>query len=342
MVDCAIILENVEKIYKDLHKYMKSKGFDIWLNNLLFKLLMSIFIENTHKSIYLAIIDCLFIYDDLILHKACLLLLSSLKEEIMKCKDLVDASNLFDINMKNIEIKKFAYDLIRADYGLKKDVIRKQREEKLPKIIENIKKMSKNAKKKSLNPESHCDLDWPYCAKVLEEPNIQSIMKYKVMENILIENNYFDLSHNVYKLAESSNESLEREIKNENEDKRKRTLIYGNLLVERPYHKCGSYYSSRDKILGYQSHRRSSLMNVFFEQNEKNEREESRTSNSEELIEMIHNKSDFINNVNRSFLIESVIDIPKEGENKDDEDDNKLDLIEDNEENNKEDGKKKK
>ena len=342
MVDCAIILENVEKIYKDLHKYMKSKGFDIWLNNLLFKLLMSIFIENTHKSIYLAIIDCLFIYDDIILHKACLLLLSSLKEEIMKCKDLVDASNLFDINMKNIEIKKFAYDLIRADYGLKKNVIRKQREEKLPKIIENIKKMSKNAKKKSLNSESHCDLDWPYCAKVLEEPNIQSIMKYKVMENILIENNYFDLSHNVYKLAESSNESLEREIKNENEDKRKRTLIYGNLLVERPYHKCGSYYSSRDKILGYQSHRRSSLMNVFFEQNEKSEREESRTSNSEELIEMIHNKSDFINNVNRSFLIESVIDIPKEGENKDDEDDNKLDLIEDNEENNKEDGKKKK
>ena len=136
MVDCAIILEKVEKIYKDLHKYMKSKGFDIWLNNLLFKLLMSIFIENTHKSIYLAIIDCLFIYDDIILHKACLLLLSSLKEEIMKCKDLVDASNLFDVNMKNIEIKKFAYDLIRADYGLKKNVIRKQREEKLPKIIE--------------------------------------------------------------------------------------------------------------------------------------------------------------------------------------------------------------
>ncbi len=148
MVDCAIILEKVEKIYKDLHKYMKSKGFDIWLNNLLFKLLMSLFIENTHKSIYLSILDCLFIYDDIILHKACLLLLSTLKEEIMKCKDLVDASNLFDVNMKNIENKKFAYELIRADYGLKKSVIRKQREEKLPKIIENIKKMSKNAKKR--------------------------------------------------------------------------------------------------------------------------------------------------------------------------------------------------
>ena len=54
---------------------------------------------------------------------------------------------------------------------------------------------------------------------------------------------------------------------------------------------------------------------------------------------MIHNKSDFINNVDRSFLIESVIDIPKEGEDQDD-DDNKLDIIKDEEENKKENKKK--
>ena len=342
MVDCAIILENVEKIYKELHKYMKSKGFDIFLNNILFKLLMSLFVESTHKTIYLSLIDCLFIYGDIILHKACLLLLSLIKEEIMKCKDLVDASNLFDINLKNISIDKFASELIKADFGLKKEVISKQREEKLPKIIENIKKMSKNAKKKNINGGEICDLDWPYCAKVLEEPYIQSIMKYKVVDNILIENNYFDLSHNIYKLAESSNESMEREIKNENDEKRKKALIYGNLLVERPFHKCGSYFNSREKILGYQSQRRSSLMTVFFEQNEKNEKDfESRTSNSSELIEMIHNKSDFMNNVNRSFLIESVIDSQKEEENKKDSNENgkendndninKINIIEDKE-----------
>ena len=58
--------------------------------------------------------------------------------------------------------------------------------------------MSKNAKKKKIN-EGHCDLDWPYCAKELEELNIQHIMKYKVVERLLVENNYFDLNHNVYK-----------------------------------------------------------------------------------------------------------------------------------------------
>ena len=313
MVDCAIILEKVEKIYKDLYKYMKSKGFDIWLNNLLFKLLMSLFVENTHKTIYLSIIDCLFIYGDIILHKACLLLLYFIKDEIMKCKDLVEASTLFDVNLKEYSNNKFVSELIKADYGLNINVIRKQREEKLPKIIENIKKISKNAKKKNINGGTSCDLDWPYCAKVLGEPNLQSIMKYKVVENILIENNYFDLSHNIYKLAQSSNENMEREIKNENDEERKKTLIYGNLLVERSFHKCGSYFNSREKILGYQSQRKSSLMNVFFEQNEKDEKDfESRTSNSEELIEMIHNKSDFMNNVDRSFLIESVVDSQKE------------------------------
>ena len=321
MVDCAIILEKVEIIHKDLYKYMKSKGFDIWLNNLLFKLLMSLFIENTHKSVYLSVIDCLFLFGDIILHRACLLILSLIKEEIMKCKDLVDASNLFDINLKNIEIEKFAQQLINSDFGLKSEDIRKQREEKLPKIIENIKKMSKNAKKKKIN-EGHCDLDWPYCAKELEELNIQHIMKYKVVERLLVENNYFDLNHNVYKLAELSNENMEKEIKNEKDEERKNTLIYGNLLVDRPTHKCGSYFSSREKILGYQFQRRSSLMNVFFEQNEKNEKDfDSRTSNSEELIEMVHNKSDFMSNVDKSFLIESVVDAQKNEEEKKDVDD---------------------
>ena len=35
MVDSAIILENVEKTYKVLYKFMKEKGFDIFLNNLI-------------------------------------------------------------------------------------------------------------------------------------------------------------------------------------------------------------------------------------------------------------------------------------------------------------------
>lgn len=320
MVDCAIILEKVEKIYKDLYKYMKSKGFDIWLNNLIFKLLMSLFIENTHKSIYLSIIDCLFIYNEIYIHKACLILLSLIREEIFKCQNLGDASNLFDLRIKDFKYQKFGYELIKSDFGLKIEVIKKQREEKLPKILENIKKMRKNSKKNKPKNENNCDLDWPYCYKTLQEPNVQSIMRFKIIENILLENNYFDLAHNVYKLAETSSETREKELKKENNEIKKKTLIYGDLLIDRPAHKCGRDFSSREKILGNQSQRKSSLMMVFFEQSEKNVKEVD--SNSEELMEMIHNKSDYMSDVNRSVLIESVIDLPKDNNDKEEDDSN--------------------
>ena len=328
MVDCAIILEKVEKVYKDLYQYMKSKGFDIWLNNLVFKLLMSLFIENTHKSIYLPIIDSLFLFNDIYLHKACLILLSLLREDILKCKDLGDASNLFDFQLKDFVCNKFAYELINSDFGIKIELIKKQREEKLPKILENIKKKIKNSKKsKPAKNDNFCDLDWPYCIKTIQEPNIQNIMKFRIIENILIENNYFDLSHNVFKLNETSILSRENELKKENDELRKNTLIYGDLLMDRPHHICGTNISSRNKILGYQSQRKSSLMFTFFEQSEKFEKDMD--SNSSELMEMIHNRSDYLSDVNRSELIESVIDLPKKDgeENDDDSDSNKINEI---------------
>ena len=333
MVDSAIILEKVEKIYKDLYKYMKSQGFDIMLNNLIFRLLMSLFIENTHKCIYLPIIDCLFLFNEIYLHKACLILLSLLREDIFKCKDLADASNLFDVKLLNFYYNKFAYQLINSDFELKMDIINKQRKEKLPKILENIQKMSKNSKKsKPAKNDNFCDLDWPYCVKTIQEPVVNDILKYKLFENILIENNYFDLSHNVYKLNETSEETREKEFKKENDERRKKTLIYGNLLMERPIHKCESNFSSREKILGDQSRRKSSLMNVFFEQTEK-VKEKDFDSNSSELMEMIHNRSDYLSDVNRSFLIESVIDLPKDEEEKEKEKENEKENDEKDDEN---------
>ena len=66
MVDSAIILEKVEKTYTFLYKFMKEKGFDIFLNNLIFKFLMTLFTENTHPSIYLSVIDCLLVSGEIV------------------------------------------------------------------------------------------------------------------------------------------------------------------------------------------------------------------------------------------------------------------------------------
>ena len=333
MVDCAIILEYIERKFDKLYKYMKSKGFDVWMNNLIFKLLMSLFIENTHKNIYLAVLDNLFLFGDKVLYKACILLIFFIQKEIMKCKDIAEASMFFDQNLQKYDNKKFRHYLITVDIKLDMKTIRKQRQEKLPKIIEKIKTIRETSKtNNTLTEGSNCNLDWPYCVKILEKPQINNVMKFRIIEKPLIENNYFDLTHNVYKLAENfySNNKIEKE----NDDKKKKTIIYGNLLIERNNHECNSNYSSREEILGLNSCRRSTLMNVFFEENEKSAKNDITTSNSEELMEFVSIKNDFMHSLDKSVLIESVIDPVRDLENNDNEndDDNILYLKTENEE----------
>ena len=325
MVDSAIILENVEKTYTSLYKFMKEKGFDIFLNNLIFKFLMTLFTENTHPTIYLSVIDCLLVGGQIVLHRACLLYLFFIKEDIFKCNDLGEANTLFDSHLKKIDNYKFSYELIKSDFGLKMDEIEKQRKEKLPKIIESIKKRN-NSSKKQIKADSVCDLDWPLCVKNLQDTSVQNIMKYKTIENILIEKIYYDLNHNVKKLNEALIESNEKELKKENNELRKKTLLFGNLLIDRQIHNCGAYFSSREKILGFQSRRQSSLMMDIFEQSEK--RKKDMDSNSSEFMEMIHNRSDQMSEFDRSVLIESIVDKPKNNEeNEDDSDSNKMNEI---------------
>ena len=325
MVDSAIILEKVEKTYTFLYKFMKEKGFDIFLNNLIFKFLMTLFTENTHPSIYLSVIDCLLVGGEIVLHRACLLYLYFIKEDILKCKDLGEANDLFDSRIKKIDNYKFASELIKSDFSIRMEEIKKQRKEKLPKIIESIKKRN-NKSKKQVKTDTVCNLDWPLCVKDLQTINVQNTMKYKTIENILIEKTYYDFNHNVKKLNETLIESNEKELKKESDELRKNTLIFGNLLIDRQIHNCGAYVSSREKILGSLSRRQSSLMTDIFEQSEKRKKEMD--NNSSEFMEMIHNRSDQMSDFDRSVLIESIIDIPKNNEeNEEDSDSNKINEI---------------
>ena len=148
-------------------------------------------------------------------------------------------------------------------------------------------------------------------------------MKFKIIENLLIENDYFNLTHNIKKLNQTLTDSTNKKLKEEKNELKKKTLIYGNLLMNRPIHECGGSISSREKILGRQSQRQSSLMFDFFEQREQKKNDVD--SNSSDLMEMIHNRSDLISDIDRSVLIESVIDLSKnDGDNEVEADLNKI------------------
>lgn len=316
MVDSAVILDNINNCLPNLYNHLKSKKIDICLNNVIFKWLVTLFFENMDETIYLPIMDSLLLFGDITLYKASILILYFEEKKILKCNNLCDASIFFDEKIKLFSNKKFSNFLLNKDlFNLNIEDINKYRARKLPKINENIKQISEfeNKKKKKLL-DSKCNIDWPYCTKLLGTTRIIDVMKYKLIEKPLIENDYFDVSHNVYKLAESGEEeqiNLRKYIENEKDEIKKRTKIYGNLLIDRPHHKCDKSFSSRKNILGENAGKKSSLMGSFFEACKKsNEESSDNMSNSEVLMSLLSDK----NEIDHNKFIEKIMDNPKEKE----------------------------
>ncbi len=316
MVDSAVILDNINNCLPNLYNHLKSKKIDICLNNVIFKWLVTLFFENMDETIYLPIMDSLLLFGDITLYKASILILYFEEKKILKCNNLCDASIFFDEKIKLFSNKKFSNYLLNKDlFNLNIEDINKYRARKLPKINENIKQISEfeNKKKKKLL-DSKCNIDWPYCTKLLGTTRIIDVMKYKLIEKPLIENDYYDVSHNVYKLAESGEEeqiNLRKYIENEKDEIKKRTKIYGNLLIDRPHHKCDKSLSSRKNILGENAGKKSSLMGSFFEACKKsNEESSDNMSNSEVLMSLLSDK----NEIDHNKFIEKIMDNPKEKE----------------------------
>ena len=320
MVDSAVILDNIKVSLNNLYHHLKKYKIDICLNNVIFKWLVTLFFENTDESIYTPVMDSLLLYGDITLYKASILILFFEEKNIMKCTNLGDASIFFDQNLRLFKHKKFSYYLLNKDFfNLNIDDINKLRAKKFPKIKENIKKINEfENNKKRKESDTTCDIDWPYCIKLLGSTKIIYVMKYKVYEKPLIENDYFDINHNVYKLAEGGKEEQINSLKNlENEknEQKKKTIIYGNLLIERPYHNCDRKFSSRKDILGENSGKKSSLMGSFFESFKKKDEEQKKTlSNSEEeLINMMSYK----NEIDHNIFIENIMENNNENNEQD-------------------------
>lgn len=311
MVDSAIILDNIKETLSKIYTHLKVKGLDICLNNVIFKWLVTFFLDSTNETINLPIMDSLLLFGDITLYKASILILHLAEDEILKCNNIGEASIFFDQGIRDFTHKKFTKCLFSKDlFDIKMEDINELRAEKLPRIKENIKQINEyeNKKKKQLFENSKCNIDWPYCVQLLGTTKIIEAMKYKIIEKPLIENDYFDVNHNVYKLAEAGAEehkkALESITKEKDEEKRK-TLIYGNLLIERNSHKCNSKISSRNKILGESSRKKSSLMGSFFEACKKEGEDNDNNSYvSDEIIDIISNK----NEINHTKYIANILD----------------------------------
>lgn len=171
MGDCSLCL----KILKDTNKKIMKKfeGFEVILNNLLYRWFISLFIENASKETFINIWDAMIFEGDIVLFRAVSAILEFLENDILHCDGMEQLTNLFEEKVCKLVLNrdKFLTLLLEDNKILN---INNSRDRYYKQVVCTIIKSKKNEKQKK-NPldingtEIECDLDWPFCFKEFED-----------------------------------------------------------------------------------------------------------------------------------------------------------------------------
>ena len=174
MGDCSLCL----KILKDTNKKIMKKfeGFEVILNNLLYRWFISLFIENASKETFINIWDAMIFEGDIVLFRAVSAILEFLENDILHCDGMEQLTNLFEEKVCKLVLnrEKFLTVLLEDNKILNIEIINNLRDTYYKQVVSTIIKSKKNEKQKK-NPldingsEIECDLDWPFCFKEFED-----------------------------------------------------------------------------------------------------------------------------------------------------------------------------
>ena len=154
----------------------KLEGFEVVLNNLLYKWFISLFVENTSFETFLNIWDALMVDGNVVLLRAVSAILELLEDKILKSEGIENLTILFEeiVTKYNFPRDKLM-KLLLNDGILKistKD-LEDMREKANNEVINTLIKTKKNEIKKiqvDINGvEIECDLDYPFCLKEFED-----------------------------------------------------------------------------------------------------------------------------------------------------------------------------
>ena len=150
------------------------------------------------------------------------------------------------VEFNNVE--KLMKILLESKDTFDMEIITKGREQFLSKVIETIKKTKSTQQTQEIS-NVECDLDWPFCVKDLNKMNVQHVLVIKRLTPIRIEENFYTEKIKEKIQAYKEKQKKRNESKNKNQyhelmtDKEKfisKVEIYGQLLIERKEHTCGS------------------------------------------------------------------------------------------------------
>ena len=184
MGDCSLCLKILIESNKKVMS--KIKGFEVILNNLLYKWFISLFVENTSNETFLNIWDALVLEGNIILLRAVSSILDLMEEQILQAEGFEELTKLFEekISKYNCPRDKFMKLLLNENkLKFSDNEIEKKREDSNHEVINTIIKTKKNEIKKiqlDINGvEIECDLDYPFCLKEFEEDNNKTKKKIK-------------------------------------------------------------------------------------------------------------------------------------------------------------------
>ena len=183
MGDCSLCLKILMESNKKV--MLKIKGFEVILNNLLYKWFISLFVENTSNETFLNIWDVLMLDGNITLLRAVSSILDLMEEPILQSDGFEDLTKIFEEKIsKYIPPRDKFMKLLLNEGKLKysNNDIEKMREEINREAINTIIKTKKNEVKKiqvGINGEEiECDLDYPFCLKEFEDDGPKKIKRY--------------------------------------------------------------------------------------------------------------------------------------------------------------------
>ena len=229
-----LILRNNEEL--DLH--LKNLNCEIYLNNIIHKWLIGLFIEGVSEIFYLTIWDLFMLEGNIVLFKAAYGLIKIISKDILEAKTIENIQNIFENKIQKYDnTAKLIYFLVFKIYDdFNDDVFNKYRKILLPQIINQIQSQS-HFLNEIKEDEIECDLDWPLCSKDHKyRHEIIEFIVYKQLEKPLIIDNYYGNNVNFDK------------IKKEKKEKDKLDY-YCEICIERRKHICDSKIESIKDIL---------------------------------------------------------------------------------------------
>ena len=193
MGDCSLCLKILTESNKKV--MLKLKGFEVILNNLLYKWFISLFVENTSNDTFLNIWDALMLDGNIVLLRAVSSILDLMEDQILLTDGFEDLTKLFEEKISKSVFQRDKFMKLLLNEGKLKysnNEIEKMRDEINREAINTIIKTKKNEVKKiqvDINGEEiECDLDYPFCLKEFEDDS-KKIKRYLPVDKTMTGDN---------------------------------------------------------------------------------------------------------------------------------------------------------